>query len=92
MHPPEGERLATLERALVDVEKELAEVSAELVRNRKRLHDLEGLVGMLVNAQKEGRREEESQYRRLEIKIQWLAVAVAFAGVLVAIAVAVTHH
>lgn len=45
----------------------------------------------MLDAHKEARRAEESQYRRLELRIQWLTTVIAFAAVAGPLIVAFVH-
>jgi hypothetical protein len=71
---------------LREAHEDRAEIKAEAVRTRTRIHKLEGAVGMLLDAQKQGRRAEERQYRHVEVRIQVLTVVVGLAAVVVPIA------
>lgn len=86
--PTDGERLATLEEIARDFERDMADLNAEVERHRARLHNLEGIAGTFVNLQKEARRKEEAQYRRLGARIQLLSIVVALAAVVAPIVTA----
>lgn len=53
------------------------------MRTRERLHHLETTSVMFMQAQKENRRKEEEQYKRLGLKVQWAGTALAAAAVIV---------
>lgn len=63
------------------VKLDVAELANEQRRTRERLHQVEGLTGALVDAQKERRREADNRQRRLEIRLQVLTAVVAIAAV-----------
>ena len=65
------------------IREDLGELKAETMRTRERLHHLETTSVMFMQAQKENRRKEEEQYKRLGLKIQWAGVALAAAAVIV---------
>lgn len=83
-----AENTATI-RALDDDIRELRE---QAKADHHRLRAAEAAVALLVDAQKEARRAEASQYRRLELRVQWLSVAIAFAAILVSVVLTVIHH
>lgn len=87
--PSEGERLATLEEQVRDFERDMGVVTQELGSHRKRLHNLEGIAGAFVNTQKENRRKEEAQYRRLGTRIQVLTIVIAVAAIVVPVVTAI---
>ena len=88
----EGERLATLEEQYRDLVRRLDDRKAEEKRTRDRLHKLEGITGTLVDEMKHARRQEAVQYRRLELRLQAMTVAVAIVGIALTIATLLTHH
>ena len=61
-------------------------------RTRDRLHKLEGITGTLVDEMKHARRQEAVQYRRLELRLQAMTVAVAIVGIALTLATLLTHH
>lgn len=61
-------------------------------RTRGRLHDVEGVVGAWVSAQKSLREGEAQQYRRLEIRLQVLTLVVGACGVFFPTLLLVLHH
>lgn len=85
-------RVAVLGQRVLDLVGDIDDLKEAVRGYHHRLRAVETAVSLLVDAQKDARRSEESQYRRLEVKLQWLAVAVAFAGVIVSIVLVVTHH
>lgn len=82
MPQTDGERLATIEQILRDRGDDLHELREENKRTRTRLHNLEGAVGGLMDVQKVARRDEATQYRRLEIKLQAVGLLLAAAAIL----------
>jgi hypothetical protein len=87
-----GERIGRVEERLKDLRSDFDNHLEDAKSRSSRVRELENAVLLLVQAQKEARRAEEGQYRRLEVKIQWLALAVAFAGLLIAAATFAVHH
>ena len=93
MPQTDGERLAAIEQILADVRGDVTEIRAQQERTRGRLHDLEGVTGLLVAQEKDRIRMQDMHLRRLGIKIQWLALAVGVSGLLMSVAlVVVTGH
>lgn len=88
MAPTEGERLATIEAVLRELRGDIGERKQEEERTRKRLHELEGAVNLLLEAQKMARRAEANQYRRLELRLQLLTIVVAIGSLVVPLAIA----
>lgn len=86
------ERLATLEAHLSDLRNDFNSHLADAKSRSERVREMERAVGLMIEAQKIARRQEETQYRRLEIRIQWLVLSVALVGVAVTLAVALIHH
>lgn len=82
MPEADGVAIARLQEQVRGVRKDVAEIVAELGRARARLHNLEGITQAFVDAQKMNRRREEAQYRRVELRLQVLAVVVGLASVL----------
>jgi hypothetical protein len=78
-----------LAERLQGVRGDVRELGEEQHRMRERLHKLEGLTQMLVDAQQANRQAEANQYRRLELRLQLLTVAVTLAAVAVPIVVAI---
>ena len=78
--PTEGERIARVEQQIIDLRGDIADRKNEEERTRKRLHDVEGVLGLLVDQQKQARAQEAAQYRRLEIRMQLLTLVIALAA------------
>ena len=85
-------RVGVLSQRVVDLVDDIDELKTAVKGYHHRLRAVESAVALLVEAQKDARRAESAQYRRLELRLQWLAVAVAFAGVIVSIVLVVIHH
>jgi hypothetical protein len=77
-----GVAIARIEERLRELREDVSVLVAESERNRRRLHNLEGFQGAYLDTQKQNRRQEESQYRRLEIRLQVLTLVIALAAVL----------
>jgi len=67
----------------------MTELVAEQLRHRTRLHNLEGICASFIDQQRENRRGEARQYRRLEVRMQVLTIAVAIGAIFAPIVVAV---
>jgi hypothetical protein len=67
----------------------MTELVAEQLRHRTRLHNLEGICATFLDQQRENRRGEARQYRRLEVRMQVLTIAVAIGAIFAPIVVAV---
>lgn len=75
----EGERIATLEAVIADLRGDVGEVKQEQLRNRTRLHNLEGLAGTLVEQEKRRNRDTAQHEARVNRTLQVLAAVVAIA-------------
>lgn len=88
---PEGVSNDVLAERIEGVRRDVSELAEEQKRARTRLHNLEGFAAAYLDQQRANRRGEERQYRRLELRLQALTVVIAFAAVIVPIAVAILH-
>jgi len=79
--PSDDARLATVEAVLRELRDDVTELRDEGLRQRTRLHNLEGVAASFLDAQKENRRKEALQYQRLGLRIQVLTLVVGFAAV-----------
>ncbi len=70
----EGERLATLEAVLLEIRGDVHDLKTEQKHTRDRLHKLEGVSALFVETQKENRRKEDAQYKRLTSHLQMVAL------------------
>jgi hypothetical protein len=77
----DGASVDVLAERIKGLRDDVQELSEEQKRSRGRLHDLEGLAAAWADTQNVNRRAEARQYRRLELRIQVLSVAVGFAAV-----------
>lgn len=73
-------RLARLEEQVGGLREDAAEVKDELIRTRNRLHDLEGVSGLLVDQEKFRRQATAARQKTLERRISMLAVVVSVAA------------
>lgn len=85
---PQGVSNEVLAERLEGVRREVSELVEEGRHTRRRLHDLEGFAAAYLDVQRENRRAEGRQYRRLELRLQVLTVVIACAAVVVPIVVA----
>ena len=79
----EGERLATVEAVLLEIRADVHDLRSEMIRSLERLHEVESVTSMYLKTQQVNRENEEEQYRRLGLKVQWAGVAIAVAAVAV---------
>ena len=89
MPDSEGARIARLEERVAGVREDMTELVAEQQRHRIRLHNLEGICSAFVDQQRENRRSEANQYRRLELRLQVLTVVIAIAAIATPIVIAI---
>lgn len=82
----DGQRIAVLETRLETVVSGLAQLVEEEVRTRRRLHNLEGFAQAYLDTQREHRRAEDRQYRRLTNVVGFGGLAMSL-GLLVLAAV-----
>jgi len=61
-------------------------------RRSNRIREVENALILLVDAQKQARLQETAQYRRVEIRLQVLTVAVAFAALILSLTIWLVHH
>jgi hypothetical protein len=71
---------------------DIAQLRTEQERTRGRLHDLEKSAQGLLLMQRERIERDERLFRNLGLRLKYLSLAIAAAGVLVAVVVAVSHH
>ena len=90
--PEERERIATLEQQIRELRGDIADRKHEEERTRERLHKIEGVLGLLVDSQKQARAQEANQYRRMELRLQALTVVVGIAGFALTLALVLVHH
>lgn len=84
----EGVSNGVLAERIAGLRHEVSELAEEGKRTRTRLHNLEGFAAAYLDQQRENRRGEERQYRRLELRLQVLTIVVAFAAIVVPLLVA----
>lgn len=88
----EGERIASVEQQIIDLRGDIADRKHEEERTRERLHKVEGAMQRLVDIQTDARKQEATQYRRLELRMQALTLVVAFAAMLEPVAYHFATH
>ena len=69
----------------------IADRKSEEERTRKRLHDIEGILGLLVDEQKRNRRQEADQYKRVDFRLRMLTLVVAIAAIVVPLTITLSH-
>ena len=74
-------RLARVETLLADLKEDMADLKGEGQRTRGRLHDLEGVSHMLVDQEKLRREATGDRQRRLELRMEIMAVVVAVVAI-----------
>lgn len=88
----DGERLAAVEQRLTDMRREFDVHLDDAQRRSNRIREVESALLLLVDAQKRARDAETQQYRRVEVRLQALTVAVAFAAFLLSLTIWLVHH
>lgn len=91
MPPSEAERIATNEQAIRDLRGDIADIRQAARDDHHRLRDVEAAVALMLDAHKQARSAEEAQYRRLEMRLQWLTAAIALGTVTGPLIVAFVH-
>lgn len=72
-------RIARVEQLLADLRDDVQEMRDETLRTRRRLHDLEGVSGVLVEQEKLRRRATQLRDRRFMRRLQVLTIVIAIA-------------
>ena len=72
-------RIARVEQLLADLKDDVQEMKDETLRTRTRLHDLEGISGVLVEQEKLRRRATQARDRLYLRRLQLLTIVVAVA-------------
>ena len=88
----DGERLAAVEQTIKDMRREFDSHLDDAQRRHNRLREMEQAILLLVEAQKNARAAESKQYRRVEVRLQILTVAVAFAAFALSLSIVLVHH
>lgn len=88
MHDREGVSTDVLAERLEALRGDVTAIVDEQRRTRDRLHNLEGFAAAYLSVQRENRRSEDRQYRRLELRVQVLTVVIAVGAIVVPLAVA----
>jgi hypothetical protein len=89
---PDGVSIEVLAERLEGLRADVAELAAEQQRNRTRLHNLEGFAAAAIDTQRQNRRSEDRQYKRLETRLQVLTIVIAIAAVVVPLLVALVNR
>lgn len=87
--PDERERIARSEQSISDLRSDIKEIREAMRADHHRLRDVEAAVSLMLDAQKQARRAEATQYRRVELRLQWLALAVGIGGLMMSTALVV---
>jgi hypothetical protein len=85
-------RLATIEQILRDYGNDLQELRKDARDDHHRLRTVEAAVLQMTTMQTAAREAEAAQYKRLELRVQWLSLAIAFAGFVLAVAIGVATY
>lgn len=85
----EGVSNEVLVERIEGLRDDVSAIAEEQKRARTRLHNLEGFAAAYLSVQRENRRSEARQYRRLELRLQVLTVVIAVAAIFVPIGVAI---
>lgn len=78
--PSSDERLAALEERVSGLRDDMTELKDETFRSRRRLHDLEGIAGVLVAQEKRRNRDTRENQRRTQRRLSVLTVVIAAAA------------
>lgn len=89
MPESEGVTIGVLVERLKGVREDMAELRQAQREDHHRLRSVEAAVQLMVDSQATNRRSEERQYRRLELRVQVLTLAVGFAAIASPIIVAI---
>lgn len=92
MAPSLESRVAENTEAIRGLRGDVQELRGEHKEDHHRLRGLEATVAHLIDSEQDARRAAQAQLRRVEIRLQQLALAVAFAAVLVSVVLAIIHH
>lgn len=80
--PNDGERIAANYERILALRDDVREMKREQERTRKRLHDLEGVAGVLVSQEKQRREESKKREDAFKLWLAILTVAVAAAAII----------
>jgi len=80
--PTDGERIVALETLMGEIRGDVQELNAESRRTRGRLHDVEGILGTLVDQEKVRIQVTKESQRRMRTRLEVLTVVVGLAAVL----------
>lgn len=78
----DGERIATLEALMGEIRTDVRELGDQSERSRRRLHDVEGALGLLVDQEKVRRQVTADNQRKMRNRLDLLTVAIAVAALL----------
>lgn len=76
----DGERIATLEALFGELGKDVRALTDQSERSRRRLHDVEGTLGLLVDQEKVRRQMTADNQRRMRTRLEILTVVVGCAA------------
>lgn len=74
------------------VRRDVAELAHEQQQHRTRLHNVEGFVAASLEVQRQHRRQEDRQYRRLGNAIALAGLAVAAAMLVLSVVTILLHN
>lgn len=91
--PTVNERIARNEERILELQRDWQTHLSEQTGHDVRMRQTELAVDRLIESQKSARRDEDNQYRRLELRLQRQTVTVAVVGVLIAaVSLVVAFH
>ena len=88
----DGERITMLEATLSGLRDDVREVKEETLRTRRRLHNLEGISGALVDVNRRRQEEDERRERKYTNRLNLLMVLATFAAVISPVVVGIISH
>ena len=81
-----------LGQRVADLVGDIDELKVAVREYHHRLRGVESAVALLVDTQKDARRAEQAQYRRIIVWIQFLTLTVAVGALALSVTLALTHH
>ena len=74
------------------LKEDVVQLRADHVSDHHRLRSVESSVALMIEAHKAARRGEETNWRRLEIRMQAMMVVIAIAAIIVPLTRVLVHH
>ena len=74
------------------LKEDIVQLRADHQSDHHRLRSVESSVAVMLDAHKSARRGEETNWRRLEIRMQAMMVVIAIAAIIVPLTLVLVHH